>query len=151
METIKIALHASNCTALGIIGKMRVATELRFWHLHVPVKCLLLFIFCTQLYVIYKSQLVKKTSLICLRLNILLVARCSFFFFARCSLLSAHCSLLFASCSLLFARQEILNVFMGNCPTISHMCYLFSRLSLFTSLVLLKKMRARDESKISSC
>ena len=96
METIKIELHASNCTALGIIGKMRVATELHFWHLHVPVKCLLLFIFCTQLYVIYKSQLVKKTSLICLRLNILLVARCSFFFLlvARYFLLIARYFLL---------------------------------------------------------
>ena len=96
METIKIELHASNCTALGIIGKMRVAIELYFWHLHVPVKCLFLVIFYTQLYIIYESQLVKKTSLTRLMLSFLLVARCSF---------------LFTHCSLLFARQEILNDF----------------------------------------
>ena len=111
METSKIELHASNCTALGIIGKMRVAIELHFWHLHVPVKWLLLVIFYDQLHVIYENQLVTKTSLVCLRLSFLLVTRC-LFLFARCSLLSARCLLLFALCSLLFARQEILNNFL---------------------------------------
>ena len=44
-------------------------------------------------------------------------------------------------------------VFMGNRPTISHTCcpYLPSRLSLFSSLVLLKEMRTREWSRISSC
>ena len=144
METSKIELHASNCTALGIIGKMRVAIELHFWHLHVPVKWLLLVIFYDQLHVIYENQLVTKTSLVCLRLSFLLVTRCLF---------------LFARCSLLFARQEILNnflelkkkkVFMGICPTISHTCYLYlsSRLSLFMYLVLLKEIKSRNECKI---
>ena len=43
-------------------------------------------------------------------------------------------------------------VFMANCLTVSHTCYLYlpSRLSLFSSLVLLKKMRTRGESEISS-
>ena len=45
------------------------------------------------------------------------------------------------------------NVFMGNCPTISHTFYPYlpSKLSLFLSLVLLKEMRMQGESKISSC
>ena len=72
-------------------------------------------------------------------------------FFARCSLLFAGCSLLVARCSLLFARCSL--AFMGNGPAISHTCYPYlpSRLSLFLSLVLLKEMRKRGESKISSC
>ena len=66
METIKIEWRASNCTALRAAGKMRVAIQLNFWHLHVTVKCLFLFskfsrIFYTHFYVLYESQLVTET------------------------------------------------------------------------------------------
>ena len=64
---------------------------------------------------------------------------------------------------LLVAWQEILKdffcvkvnkkLFMGNYPTISYTCYRYlpSRLSLFSSLVLLKEMRTRGDFEISSC
>ena len=78
----------------------------------------------------------------------MLVARCSLLF-VRCLLLSARCSLLFACYLILFACYLLL----VNCPTISHTCYNYlpSRLSSFSSLVLLKEMRMRGDSKISSC
>ena len=47
------------------------------------------------------------SSCIELRLNFLLVARCSLLF-GRCSLLVTFCSLLFARCSLLFAHYFLL-------------------------------------------
>ena len=70
--------------------------------------------------------------------------------FACCSLLVTFCLLLLTFCLLLVTFCP---VFMGNWPTINHTCYPYlpNRLSIFSSLVLLKEMKTRSESKISSC
>ena len=88
-------------------------------------------------------------------LNFLLVGRCSLLF-VRCSLLFARCllhfprfSLLFACCSLLFLSfYEQLS----NCLTTRvTLIYLIDEFFTFSFLLLLKQMRTRGESKISSC
>ena len=114
------------------------------------------------------------------RLNFLLVARCLLHFaccsllfaccsllsaccsllFARCSFLSARCPLLFARCSLLFARcfyfsfvafSQLLWAIARLLVTRVIPIYLLDELFVFSFLVLLKEMRTRGESKISSC
>ena len=93
---------------------------------------------------------------------LLLSARCSLLF-ARCPLLFAHCSLLSVSCSLLFARCLILFLRGEHLP-IQHLwataellftrvglIYLVDEFFILSLLVLLKEMKKRGESKISSC
>ena len=107
METIKIELHASNCRALGIIGKMRVAIELHFWHLHVTEMLAFVLRFHTFLCLVLRNVSKSVVNKNLIARYFLLVAR-YFLLVARYILLVAHYFLLGVPYFLCVARYFLL-------------------------------------------
>ena len=121
---LKISLHVSVRKIAIILWKFHILNEffsyltLKFYLFLKSRQYFMFFIFISKhfnsflVFILCISQKV--------RLNFLLVARCSLLF-ARCSLLFTRCSLLFARCSLLVTFCSVL---VAHCSVLFARCFL---------------------------